>query len=111
MAEVVSSGVRVTEIVKDFHRAAQQHSDGIAQVSRAVEANETVAQQNVALVESMSQGFRSAARHKGTQLMSAVDLFQLGDEVAAAGSRAATLGPQLRETVDADYSIYDSVAR
>ncbi len=55
MAEVVSSVRRVTEIVKDFHRTAQQQSDGIAQVSRAVEQMETVAQQNAALVESMSK--------------------------------------------------------
>ena len=82
MAEVVSSVRRVTEIVKDFHRAAQQQSDGIAQVSRAVEQMETVAQQNAALVESMSKA-SDQLRGQGTRLMSAVDLFQL-----EAGSRA-----------------------
>ena len=76
MAEVVSSVRRVTEIVKDFHRAAQQQSDGIAQVSRAVEQMEAVAQQNAALVESMSKA-SDQLRGQGTQLMSAVDLFQL----------------------------------
>ena len=76
MAEVVSSVRRVTQIVKDFHRAAQQQSEGIAQVNRAVAQMETVAQQNAALVESMSEA-SDELRDQGTQLMSAVDLFQL----------------------------------
>ena len=76
MAEVVGSVRRVTQIVKDFHRVAQQQSEGIAQVNRAVAQMETVAQQNAALVESMSEA-SDELRNQGMQLMGAVDLFQL----------------------------------
>ena len=82
MAEVVSSVRRVTEIVKDFHRVAQQQSDGINQVSRAVAQMETVAQHNAALVDSMSQA-SDQLRSQGMQLMNAVDLFQLEADAAA----------------------------
>lgn len=88
MAEVVGSVRRVTEIVKQFHRATQQQSDGIAQVNRAVAEMETVTQQNAALVDSMSDA-SDQLRTQGAQLMSAVDLFQLGhDELAFGASRA-----------------------
>jgi methyl-accepting chemotaxis protein len=109
MSEVVSSVGRITQIVQDFHRATQQQSSGIDQVSRAVTEMEKAARQNHALVESMSRA-SDELRLKGKALTDAVDLFELGDEVAAAGSRAAT-SPQLRETMDADYSMYASVAR
>jgi methyl-accepting chemotaxis protein len=82
MAEVVSSVRRVTEIVKDFHRAARQQSEGIDQVNRAVAQMETVAQQNAALVGSMSQA-SDQLRSQGMQLMSAVELFELEAGAAA----------------------------
>jgi methyl-accepting chemotaxis protein len=82
MAEVVSSVRRVTDIVKNFHRAAQQQSEGITQVNRAVAEMESVARQNAALVESMSQA-SDQLRAQGAQLMSAVELFHIGrDELA-----------------------------
>ena len=87
MAEVVSSVRSVTEIVKNFHRAAQQQSEGITQVNRAVTEMQSVARQNAALVESMSQA-SDQLRAQGAQLMSAVDLFQLGDDLASSASRA-----------------------
>ena len=76
MAEVVNSVRSVTEIVKNFHRAAQQQSEGITQVNRAVTQMQSVARQNAALVESMSRA-SDTLRAQGAQLMSAVDLFQL----------------------------------
>ena len=88
MAEVVNSVRSVTEIVKNFHRAAQQQSEGITQVNRAVTEMQSVARQNAALVESMSRA-SDMLRAQGAQLMSAVDLFQLGqDELAISPSRA-----------------------
>ncbi len=88
MAEVVNSVRSVTEIVKNFHRAAQQQSEGITQVNRAVTEMQSVARQNAALVESMSRA-SDTLRAQGAQLMSAVDLFQLGqDELAISPSRA-----------------------
>jgi methyl-accepting chemotaxis protein len=88
MAEVVNSVRSVTEIVKNFHRAVQQQSDGITQVNRAVTEMQSVARQNAALVESMSQA-SDTLRAQGAQLMSAVDLFQLGqNELAPSPSRA-----------------------
>jgi methyl-accepting chemotaxis protein len=88
MAEVVTSVRRVTEIVNNFHHAARQQSEGITQVNRAVAEMQTVARQNVALVESMSKA-SDQLRAQGAQLMSAVDLFQLGeDELAISASRA-----------------------
>jgi methyl-accepting chemotaxis protein len=82
MAEVVNSVRRVTEIVKDFHRASRQQSEGIDQVSRAVAQMETVAQQNAALVGSMSQA-SDQLRSQGMQLMNAVELFELEAGAAA----------------------------
>jgi methyl-accepting chemotaxis protein len=88
MAEVVNSVCSVTEIVKNFHRAVQQQGEGITQVNRAVTQMQSVARQNAALVESMSQA-SDTLRAQGAQLMSAVDLFQLGqDELALSPSRA-----------------------
>jgi methyl-accepting chemotaxis protein len=87
MAEVVNSVRSVTEIVKNFHRATQQQSEGITQVNRAVAEMQSVARQNAALVESMSQA-SDQLRAQGAQLMTAVDLFQLsGDELALSASR------------------------
>jgi methyl-accepting chemotaxis protein len=88
MAEVVNSVCSVTEIVKNFHRAVQQQGEGITQVNRAVTQMQSVARQNAALVESMSQA-SDTLRAQGAQLMSAVDLFQLGqNELAPSPSRA-----------------------
>ena len=87
MAEVVNSVRSVTEIVKNFHRAAQQQSEGITQVNRAVAEMQSVARQNAALVESMSQA-SDQLRAQGAQLMTAVDLFQLsGDELELSAQR------------------------
>lgn len=88
MSEVVSNVGRITQIVQDFHRATQQQSSGIDQVSRAVTEMEQAARQNHALVESMLRA-SDELRCKGKRLTGAVDLFEM----------------------DADYSMYASVAR
>jgi methyl-accepting chemotaxis protein len=88
MAEVVNSVRSVTEIVKNFHRAVQQQSEGITQVNRAVTQMQSVARQNAALVESMSRA-SDQLRAQGAQLTSAVDLFQLEEGgLALSASRA-----------------------
>ena len=85
MTEVVRSVRRVTDIVKDFHRAAQQQSLGIEQVNRAVAQMEEVTQQNAALVESMSES-SDRLREQGEQLMDAVALFGVSGEGRTASS-------------------------
>ena len=76
MSEVVSSVGRITQIVQDFHRATQQQSNGIDQVSRAVAEMEKSARQNHSLVESMSRA-SDELRVKGKRLTDAVEVFEI----------------------------------
>jgi methyl-accepting chemotaxis protein len=85
MAEVVGSVQRVTDMVKDFHRAAQQQSSGIDQVNQAVSQMETITQQNATLVESMARSSEQL-RDQGSALMRAIAVCQIGAEPESNGS-------------------------
>ncbi len=97
MSEVVSSVQRVTDIVKDFHRTAQQQTSGLDQVNQAVSQMESITQQNVTLVESMARSSEQL-RQQGAELMQAIAVFEIeqsGDASRAVSRPAAALDEPL----------------
>ncbi|HMN46545.1 MAG TPA: methyl-accepting chemotaxis protein [Povalibacter sp.] len=88
MTEVVRSVQQVTDIVKDFHRSAQQQSSGIDQVNQAVSQIESITRQNSTLVESMAHSSEQL-REQGAGLIRAIAVFEVERREAAFRARPA----------------------
>jgi methyl-accepting chemotaxis protein len=82
MREVVDSIRRVTDIMGEIAAASEEQTRGIEQVNQAVTQMDQVTQQNAALVEEASAAAQSM-REQADQLVQAVGVFQLKEDVEA----------------------------
>jgi len=76
MGDVVSSIVRVTDIMGSISAASQQQSLGVSQVGEAVMHMDQVTQQNAALVEEMAAA-ASSLNAQAHELVETVSVFKL----------------------------------
>jgi methyl-accepting chemotaxis protein len=88
MQEIVAQVRRVTDLIGEISAAAMEQSSGIGQVNTAVTQMDQVTQQNAALVEESAAAAQSL-KEQAAQLATAVSVFKLGDEAAAAIARAS----------------------
>jgi methyl-accepting chemotaxis protein-1 (serine sensor receptor) len=97
MGEVVSSIMRVTEIMGAISAASQEQSLGVSQVVDAVMQMDQVTQQNAALVEEMAAA-ASSLNAQAQELVETVAVFTVTDDathsiVVPAASRERSLAP------------------
>lgn len=78
MAGVVGAVRRVSEIIDEISTAAQEQSQGIAQVNAAVVQMDRITQQNAALVQEAAAASASLAEQAQT-LQKAVAVFRVSD--------------------------------
>ena len=76
---------KVSELILGISQASAEQTQGITQVSAAVDQLDQVTQQNAALVEESSAAADSLDQH-ARQLVAAVGVFQLGADAATAGA-------------------------
>lgn len=86
MQEIVSSVKRVSDIIGEIAAASVEQSAGIAQVNDAIMKMDDVTQQNTALVEEAAAAAESMM-DQAEELMSAVSVFSLEDQVSASPRR------------------------
>ena len=84
MTEVVSSILRVTEIMGEISLASKEQSEGVSQVGEAVVEMDQVTQQNAALVEEMAAA-ASGLKAQAQDLVETVSVFSLANDHAMAG--------------------------
>ncbi|WP_411851289.1 methyl-accepting chemotaxis protein [Stenotrophomonas sp. LGBM10] len=92
MTEIVVNVKRVSALMSDISAAAQQQSEGIQQINRAVEHIDEGTQQNAALVEEASAAARSM-EEQASQLLQTVAGFRV-DAAVAQTQRQAMQGGQ-----------------
>ena len=78
MEEVVSSVLRVTDIISEISSASQEQSAGIEQVNMAIAQMDQVTQQNAALVEEAAAAAASM-QDQASRLVEAVGVFRIND--------------------------------
>lgn len=83
MTDVVSSILRVTEIMGEISLASKEQSDGVSQVGEAVIEMDQVTLQNAALVEEMAAA-ASGLKAQAQDLVETVTVFRLADAAMAA---------------------------
>lgn len=83
MKEVVSSVVRVTDIMAEITAASREQSAGIEQVNQAVMQMDQVTQQNAALVEEAAAA-AEAMQNQARRLSDVASTFRLNEEMLAA---------------------------
>ena len=76
--DIVVQVQKVNELILGISQASAEQTQGITQVSAAVDQLDQVTQQNAALVEESSAAADSLDQH-ARQLVAAVSVFQLGD--------------------------------
>ena len=76
MSEVVSSVMRVTDVIAEIVSASQEQSTGIEQINHAVSAMDNVTQQNASLVEEAAAAAESL-RVQADNLVLTVSVFQI----------------------------------
>ena len=76
--DIVVQVQKVNELTLGISQASAEQTQGITQVSAAVDQLDQVTQQNAALVEESSAAADSLDQH-ARQLVAAVSVFQLGD--------------------------------
>jgi len=86
MQEIVGSIELVTGLMGEIRLATQEQTDGISQVSLALQQMDQVTQQNARLVEAAA-GSAGGLREQAARLARLVSVFRLDD--AGAGQRAA----------------------
>ncbi|MEP7138638.1 MAG: methyl-accepting chemotaxis protein [Caldimonas sp.] len=91
MTEVVTSIRRVTDIMGEISAASSQQSAGVAQVGEAVSQMDRATQQNAALVEE-SAAAADSLRLQAEQLVTAVAVFNLGNDGPLAAANPAPGG-------------------
>nr|WP_319563906.1 methyl-accepting chemotaxis protein [uncultured Rhodoferax sp.] len=82
MGDVVSSIMRVTDIMGEISAASREQSQGVSQVGEAVTQMDQVTQQNAALVEEMAAA-ASSLRTQAQDLVGTVAVFKLNPDDAA----------------------------
>ena len=90
MEEVVSSALRVTDIISEISSSSQEQSAGIEQVNMAIAQMDQVTQQNAALVEEAAAAAASM-QDQASRLVEAVGVFRIDD----AGSDGKACAPML----------------
>jgi methyl-accepting chemotaxis protein len=78
MDEVVSSVMRVTDIVGEITSAGKEQSNGIEQINQAILAMDQTTQQNAALVEQAAAAAQSL-QDQAAQLTRVVGIFRLNE--------------------------------
>ena len=79
MRDIVSGVERVTQIISEITRAAEQESNGIGQVNIAVGELDQMTQQNAALVE-QSAAAAESLKHQAQTLSDVVSRFKLASD-------------------------------
>ncbi|BDT61258.1 hypothetical protein MasN3_47520 [Massilia varians] len=82
MEEIVSSVLRVTDIMGEITMASREQEMGIGQINQAVSEMDTVTQQNAALVEEAAAAAQ-ALREQSAHLAEVVSVFRLGGAAPA----------------------------
>jgi methyl-accepting chemotaxis protein len=77
MTEVVASIRRVNDIMGEITAASSEQSNGVSQVSEAVNQMDQTTQQNAALVEEMAAA-ASSLRTQAGELVNTVSVFRTG---------------------------------
>jgi methyl-accepting chemotaxis protein len=83
MEEIVGSIKRVTDIMGEISAASTEQSAGVAQVGEAITQMDQATQQNAALVE-QSAAAAESLKTQAQQLVTAMAVFKLSNEAAAA---------------------------
>jgi methyl-accepting chemotaxis protein len=94
MEEIVASVKRVNDIIGEITAAAQEQSNGIAQVNTAVAQLDQMTQQNAALVEESAAAAQSL-RDQALRLSEAVGVFHTGVAARVLVGHAASAPPRL----------------
>jgi len=81
---------RVSDIMGEISNASVEQSGGVLQIGQAVSQMDQATQQNAALVEESAAAAESL-KLQAKRLVSAVSVFSLGGDEAAAGPRAGAL--------------------
>jgi len=92
MEEIVGSIKRVTDIMGEISAASAEQSAGVAQVGEAITQMDQTTQQNAALVEESAAAAESL-KTQARQLVTAMAVFKLSNEVAATASRPVEARP------------------
>ncbi len=95
MGEVVSSILRVTDIMGEISSASVEQSSGIEHVNHAIGQMDAVTQQNAALVEEAAAAAASLQEQAGA-LAQVVAIFKLADVAGTAASLRRRAEPRLR---------------
>jgi methyl-accepting chemotaxis protein len=82
MDEIVASVQRVSQMIEQISAAADEQSGGIGMMHSAVHELDSMTQQNAALVEESAAAATSLSQ-EARQLLDAVEVFRLGDEMPA----------------------------
>ena len=88
MGDIVAQVKRVSDMIGEISSAAQEQTQGIAQVGQAVTQLDQVTQQNAALVEELAAAAGSLKSRAG-ELVGSVQQFKISGDIAS-GSTAAT---------------------
>lgn len=102
MGDIVAQVKRVSDMIGEISSAAQEQTQGIAQVGQAVTQLDQVTQQNAALVEELAAAAGSLKSRAG-DLVGSVQRFKLGDGLSATspmvqGTSVSAATPALRPT-------------
>lgn len=88
MSEIVTAIQRVNDIMSEIASASSEQASGIDEINKAVVQMDEMTQQNAALVEEAAAAAESMSS-QASQLISRVNFFDLGDEVASAPVHSA----------------------
>ena len=101
MNDIVTQTHRVAELISDIGASTQEQSQGVTQVSDAVQQLDQVTQQNASLVEESAAAADSLNR-QAAQLVQLVSVFRLDESAARAQAMSmsvATAAPARAKTV------------
>jgi methyl-accepting chemotaxis protein len=109
MQEIVASVQGVSRITEDIRVAANEQSEGIHLISRAMDGVDQATQQNAAMVEQSAAGTRCLADEVG-RLRGALTVFKLQGADAIAPQPTTTQSPPAPQA-DTGYTSYRQTAR
>jgi methyl-accepting chemotaxis protein len=92
MGDIVAQVKRVSDMIGEISSAAQEQTQGIAQVGQAVTQLDQVTQQNAALVEELAAAAGSLKSRAG-ELVGSVQQFKISGDVAGGIALTSTLAP------------------
>jgi methyl-accepting chemotaxis protein len=108
MGEIVASVQRVTDVIGEITAAADEQSQGIAQVNGAVASLDQMTQQNAALVEESAAAAESL-KDQAQRLTASMQVFRLSGHGGEGG--AAVLAPPVVSPVMRTAAVSKPVAR